>query len=109
MTSFRHKEKGTVVEAVKVTNETIEQLKTWTGGQVVEEKSGDDVYMGINVLTEEGSERASHGQYVVLFGNYFDVADGAKFEDTHEPVKPPADVTDVRDEYIMSDEDAATH
>lgn len=112
MTSYRHKEKGTIVEAVKVTDETIDQIAVWTGGQIVKEKDTDtnDVYMGINVPTAEGNERASAGSYVVLYGNYFDVAPGAKFEDLHEKVETAEEVVSVRDNYIMSEEeDASTH
>lgn len=87
----RFKRKGSsnaIVEAVKVSSESVNEIAKWARAQVVEELDAltGDATEGLNVKTPDGKRRASRGMYVIKHGSRFYVAGGNRFESMYEAI-----------------------
>ena len=87
---YRKSSHDYVVEAVQLTKENVKYVAKWCNGVEVEEIDALDpsqVFVGLNLLTEEGSHRASEGSYIVKDpAGYFHVAWQGRFEHDFEKV-----------------------
>lgn len=92
--SWRKKDSPSiVVEAVRLTEDNVENIAKWCGGELVEEidpEHPDETQLGINFQTPNGMKRASLHMYVVKFERSFFVSHNRKFETVYEPVNREA-------------------
>lgn len=79
---YAKKSSGLFVEAARVSEDSVEEIASWTGGQIVEERDAitHQAIEGLNITTPEGRKRASWGAYVFKIGDEFFVAPGGQFE-----------------------------
>lgn len=81
------------VEAVRLTEDNVEETAEWASGDLVDEidpEHPQEMQKGINVRTPSGMARASLGMYVAQFGRNFFVAHNRPFEMKYEPVNREA-------------------
>lgn len=90
MQKFIHKKKLLVLEAVKLTEDTIDMIANWTGAQIIEEKDAlnNESYEALNIKTPGGMKRVSQGMYVAKFDGQFFVANAGTFESLYSPFEP---------------------
>jgi hypothetical protein len=78
------------VTAIQVTPESAERSAQWCGGKLAEEIDLEDrskKFVGINVPTLKGVQRASEGDYIYKgFDGAFDVMGRMEFEKKFEKV-----------------------
>lgn len=90
MPKFRPRGPQTEIEARQLTKADADDIAQWCGGLLVTEIDPLDpakVFVGINVPTQLGVQRASQGDWVVkLKGGNFTTFDPQGFHDTYEPV-----------------------
>lgn len=82
--------KNNIVEAAKVTPATVDEIARWCGGVVIAESDPFEpskAFVGLNVPTVNGMERAGESAYVVRDGHgRFSVVPGTRFEALNELV-----------------------
>lgn len=81
------------VEAVRLTEDNVQDIAVWCGGDLVQEidpEYPEEHRDGINVPTGSGNVRASLGMYVAKYGWQFFVAHNRVFETSWEPQDRPA-------------------
>lgn len=103
--------KGTaiIVDAAKVSPESVNEIANWAQAQIIEEKDAltHEECEGLNVKTPAGKRRASRGSYVVKWADHFFVVHGGEFERTYIPVasvtQPPWVGSDIQvpDELVQ--------
>lgn len=77
-----------LVEAVRLTEDNVEEVAKWCRGELVEEidpEHPEETQFGINLLTPEGTKRASLHMYVVGLKGLFFVSNNRHFETVYEP------------------------
>lgn len=88
MPFFKPRTPDTRLEARRLYKDTAEDLALWCGGMLVTEIDPHDpgiTFVGINVPTQLGVERASQGDWIVkLKGGNFTVFNDQGFQDTYE-------------------------
>lgn len=83
---------GSVVEAVQLSEENYEELADLTNGVIVEEREGDQIYHGINLMTHRGVQRLSTGWWLIVEGNTFDVRGDYWFRRMYAEIAPDAEL-----------------
>lgn len=68
MTVQKFRKKPVVVEAMRCTHETVNEVAAWCGGRVersVNQADKEDVYVAVRIPTLEGTMTASGGDWVI--------------------------------------------
>jgi hypothetical protein len=108
MERYRNTKTGTMVEAVQLTEDNVDDIRMLVMGAVrvteIEEINRNEL-PALNIPTPSGMMRASIGQYIVKVGGRFYVALPGLFRQSYVPVEvPPGPVPkDVRDSKILRD------
>lgn len=88
---YTNKTGSLIVEAMQVGVDNIGEISNWANGaQIIEEKnalSGDPTD-GLNIKTPGGMKRASHGDFVIKYGEMFAVTGPKMFLSKYTPVVP---------------------
>lgn len=89
MQKFVKRKTSIVVEAIKLTEDTVDVIANWAKGQIVEEQHPltGEVVEGININTTSGRKRLSQGMYVIKSTAGFHVSQPGAFEATYIPVE----------------------
>jgi len=87
---FKPRTPDTKLEAHQLTKASAETVAQWCGGVLVTEIDTEDplnTFVGINVPTQLGPERASQGDWIVKYkGGNFGVLDDVGFHNTYEQI-----------------------
>lgn len=80
------KDRGTVVEAMKLTDDNVASVANWCQGQMVTESDAlnHNEQDALNISTPDGRRRISLGDYVVKLGSDFYPAKPTRFEALYE-------------------------
>lgn len=89
MGRFKPKQRVSIVDAERLGKDNAEQVAQWCGGLLVTEQDPRDpsiTFVGINVPTQLGIQRASQGDWIVkgTNGAFWPIHDDG-FHDTYEP------------------------
>lgn len=86
MQMYRKRGSQIIIEAMKLSDDSVDKIANWAQAQIVEEKDAltGEASEGLNVKTPYGKKRASRGMYVVKFSGEFYVAAESSFESMYE-------------------------
>lgn len=89
MPLFKPRTPETRLEARRLTKDLAEDIAQWCGGMLVTEidpQNPSETFVGINVPTQLGIQRASQGEWIVKLKNgSFTSFSDQDFRDTYEP------------------------